>query len=774
MKPSDDIHDPSILQSFLVGDLDADRSALVEEALRTDPDLLAKLVEPGNDTLLQALRCGTRMNYPANAELKELATRLQYLAADNYTPDQTKTFSGNFEDRGADEEEEILQMLGPPTTSNEIGKLGSYRILRMLGNGGMGAVFEAVDDRLDRHVALKVMKPRIARRADARDRFLREARATAKVEHPNVVAIFEVNEDRDTPFLAMPMLKGQSLDQRLKSGVRVPLPLALEIAKQIATGLAAAHKTGLIHRDIKPANIWLESGDAELTPRVRILDFGLARIAESDMQITQTGVIVGTPAYMAPEQGRTGTIDHRADIFSLGVTLYEMTTGRRPFKGRDTMSILMSLAADTPELPHVIQPTIPPMISALIMRLLEKDPIRRPQTAREVAAQLAKFLVPSVENFPTSSSTGLADPWAGIDESVDIAPAAPAKPEVANRNHKRRNWFFASGFAVLLLVGGIVVIIRDKDGKKVAEAIVPPGGKVEIVDDAPQPKQPDTAPPQTPTAPFGEKRARQHQDAWAKYLGVPVEDKNSLGMRLRLIPPGTFSMVPEHEVKISKAYWIGVYEVTVGEFAAFAKDKKYKTSSEASGEGGVMRIDGKDDRKPEYTWKHASISRGDNYPVGQLSWDDCAAFCKWLSEKEKKTYRLPTEAEWEWACRTGSITTYHFGDDVAELGDYAWYLDNSKGQTHPVGQKKANAWGLFDMHGNIAEYCQDWYADDLPTKDQTDPQGPKEGDTRSIRGYGFFDNDDGVTCSARAAYSPDFSMIHFGFRVVCEIPPKQK
>ncbi len=136
--------------------------------------------------------------------------------------------------------------------------------------------------------------------------------AAAKVEHPNIIAIFEVNEDRDIPFLAMPMLKGEPLDRRLKSSSPLSLPLALEIGRQIASGLAAAHKTGLIHRDIKPANIWLEPGDSELTPRVRILDFGLAQIAENDIHLTQSGMIVGTPAYMAPEQARSETIDHRA------------------------------------------------------------------------------------------------------------------------------------------------------------------------------------------------------------------------------------------------------------------------------------------------------------------------------------------------------------------------------------------------------------------------------------------------------------------------------
>jgi formylglycine-generating enzyme required for sulfatase activity len=279
---------------------------------------------------------------------------------------------------------------------------------------------------------------------------------------------------------------------------------------------------------------------------------------------------------------------------------------------------------------------------------------------------------------------------------------------------------------------------------------------------------PTGAPPPTAAVPFDAAKAKELQDAWAKHLGVPVESTNSVGMKLRLIPPGEFAMTPDYRVTITRPFRIGAHEVTVAQFRAFVKDRRYKTTAERSGKGGIMQANGKDEQKPEYTWSHPSVNHGDDSPVGQLSWQDAAAFCEWLSKKEGKTYRLPTEAEWEWACRAGSGGRYHFGDDAEKLGEYAWFADNADGKVHPVGTKKPNAWGLFDTHGNVAEYCLDRYAEELPKGTAADPKGPAEGDLRSIRGFGYIDGADGVVTGARGAFDPNQSLFHFGLRVVCE------
>jgi serine/threonine protein kinase len=218
-----------------------------------------------------------------------------------------------------------------------------------------------------------------------RQRFLREARAAAVIDHDHIVTIYQVGEDRGVPFLAMKVLQGETLDDRLKREGQLLVHEVVRIGREIAAGLAAAHERGLIHRDIKPANILLEAGSG----RVKIVDFGLARAAGQDAQLTRTGTIVGTPAYMSPAQARGARVDHRTDLFSLGCVLYRMCTGRTPFQADDTMGMLIALAQDQPPPVRALNPTVPAELGGLIMRLLSKLPDGRPQSAGAVVATLA-------------------------------------------------------------------------------------------------------------------------------------------------------------------------------------------------------------------------------------------------------------------------------------------------------------------------------------------------------------------------------------------------
>ena len=294
-----------------------------------------------------------------------------------------------------------------------MGRLGSYRVLQLLGAGGMGIVFLADDPRLRRRIALKVIKPELMKNRDVRERFLREAQNVARVEHENIVTIFQVDEDRGVPFLAMPLLHGEALEERVKRAPG-PLPLdeTLRLGREIASGLAAAHDHGLVHRDIKPGNIFLsfvqrpsssddsatlnltatmsaDRGDREADgdgqAKVKILDFGLARAVRGDnSSASQPGQILGTPAYMSPEQGRGQAVDHRADLFSLGCVLYRMATGKLAFRGRDFVSLLLSVAMDSPTPPRDLNPEVPPALAKLIGQLLAKKPEDRPPSAHAV------------------------------------------------------------------------------------------------------------------------------------------------------------------------------------------------------------------------------------------------------------------------------------------------------------------------------------------------------------------------------------------------------
>jgi len=280
-----------------------------------------------------------------------------------------------------------------------------FQIRKKLGEGGMGTVYLADDTRLGRRVALKTLRAELAAKPTSRERFLREARSAAMLEHDHVIPIYYVGEVNGTPFLAMPYLHGEPLDARIEreriAGKLLPVAEAIRIARQIAAGLTAAHAQGLIHRDIKPANVWLEAP----TGRVKILDFGLARSQEENVSITQSGIVIGTPAYMAPEQGRALPVDHRADLFSLGSVLYEMLTCKRPFVGSDAMSILTSLAIDTPTMPHEINPACPLALSRFTMRLLAKQPEDRPPSAQTVVEELVKIEVAAPETTEALPAT---------------------------------------------------------------------------------------------------------------------------------------------------------------------------------------------------------------------------------------------------------------------------------------------------------------------------------------------------------------------------------
>jgi serine/threonine protein kinase len=324
----------------------------------------------------------------------------------------------------------------------------------------MGVVFQAEDPHLRRPVALKVMRPHFAASAEFHRRFLREARLTAAIEHEHIVTVYQVGEDRGVPFLAMQLLRGKTLEDRLeRAGGRLPLPEVLRIGREIAEGLAAAHSRGLVHRDIKPANVWLEKPRG----RVRIVDFGLARGSEPDAHWTQAGAVIGTPAFMAPEQASAAMADARSDLFSLGAVLYRAATGKAPFGDQDTMSILHALATKTPVPPHRIVPSLPRMFSGLVMRLLAKDPDDRPQSAREVVKAIEALergeedVIFGVEVCPPEEETAAPSAPVAEEEEPKREGERPRRPVVRRRKKRpkpRRDWgpwVLAAGAALLVV-----------------------------------------------------------------------------------------------------------------------------------------------------------------------------------------------------------------------------------------------------------------------------------------------------------------------------------
>jgi serine/threonine protein kinase len=273
----------------------------------------------------------------------------------------------------------------PPAELTIGSRLGQYRLLRELGAGGMGIVFEAADEWLNRHVAIKVLRTDLPAKQASQERFLREARSMASIEHENVCTIYQVGEVNGRPFIAMQLLAGETLETRLERQNRLPVAEAARIGREVAAGLAAAHAKGLVHRDVKPANIWLEEG----TGHVKLLDFGLA-MARDNPHLTHSGYVIGTPAYMSPEQARGEPLDGRSDLFSLGIVLYLATTGERPFDGATAMAVMRNLEQHYPSRVNVKRVDVPAVFSNLIMEMLAKERKDRPQSAAEVAARLAR------------------------------------------------------------------------------------------------------------------------------------------------------------------------------------------------------------------------------------------------------------------------------------------------------------------------------------------------------------------------------------------------
>ena len=281
------------------------------------------------------------------------------------------------------DDSESLEFLAPPTREGSLGRIDHYEVLQVLGKGGFGIVFRAFDDTLQRVVAIKMMAPLLAATSPARKRFLREARTSAQVRHENIVQVYEVGE-QPLPYLVMEFIPGETLQQRVDRVGPLDVLETLQISRQIAEGLAAAHAMDLIHRDIKPGNVLLEGGQH----KVKITDFGLARTAD-DASVTQSGQIAGTPMYMAPEQALGHPLDHRVDLFSLGSVMYQMVAGRPPFRANTAVAVLKRVVEDKPRNIREVIPETPQWLCDIIAKLHAKKPEDRYQSAREVADVLA-------------------------------------------------------------------------------------------------------------------------------------------------------------------------------------------------------------------------------------------------------------------------------------------------------------------------------------------------------------------------------------------------
>jgi formylglycine-generating enzyme required for sulfatase activity/tRNA A-37 threonylcarbamoyl transferase component Bud32 len=605
--------------------------------------------------------------------------------------------------------------------------LGSYVLLERLGEGGMGQVFKARHHKLGRIVALKIIRKERLATPSAADRFHKEIRAAARLSHPNIVHAYDAEEVDGALCLVTEYVEGIDLARLVKQQGPLPVEKACDYVQQAALGLQHVHIIGLVHRDLKPHNLLV-------TPKgdVKILDLGLARLSVPDSNdsgsgLTSEGVVVGTADYIAPEQAvNSHAADIRSDLYSLGCTFYFLLTGQVPFPGDDTLTKLMRHQSEVPPDVEQVRPDVPPDVAAVLRKLLAKSPEDRYQTPDEAAHALAALRGDPA--FPTAD--------------------APRRRRTRRAAPARRGVLLMAGGGVLL-VGLLTVAAVNWSGS-----------------DNP-PTEPPASPPPSPSP------------TTAKAAPAERQLTNSLDMKLVLIPAGEFIMGssagepgrgqnegPPKRVTIRQPFYLGIHLVTVGNFQAFADATGYKTEAEKGGGAHSSRSNGEFD--PACTWRSPGWEQDKDHPVACLSWNDANAFCQWLSKKEGKTYRLPKEIEWEYACRAGSSRAYGYGGDPARLGDYAWFADNSDGHAHPVGRKKANNWGLFDMHGNLFEWCEDFYDPHFyGHSERAGVQEPRPGETRVLRGGSWHSADAGCRCAWRGWDTPgNRRNDRGGFRVV--------
>jgi len=426
--------------------------------------------------------------------------------------------------------------LDPARAPGELGWLAHYRVRRCIGEGGMGLVFEAEDTDLLRPVALKVIRPELAGSPQAAQRFTLEARAMAALKHDHIVTIYQVGQERGVPFLAMEYLQGMSLHRWLERGHKPSLDLVLRLGREMAAGLAAAHKRGLVHRDIKPANIWLEAPIG----RVKILDFGLARSEDQDVHITNPGTALGTPAYMSPEQARGEEVDASGDLFSLGCVLYQLCTGGLPFPGTTVMAVLTALSNNAPSPARELNPAVPPALDSLVMRLLAKNPADRPPTAEvvvEAIKTIERELLAERQKAELSSATPLPATVGDLKPASSAIAGELGAPLPASKARRVRRALAIA--AAVALLGMAVVAMRAVMLSRPARTVAAHPAPIAVATIEPGRVDPEPGPTLSPPGPI----------AQPKSTGQPAETRGTVSEAPRgaKIGEAPLAATPDHD-----------------------------------------------------------------------------------------------------------------------------------------------------------------------------------------------------------------------------------
>mgnify|MGYP002631148418 FL=1 len=662
--------------------------------------------------------------------------------------------------------------------------LGEYIVQDFVGRGGMGTVYRAIHRRMKRTVAIKVLRRDIAHADLVAKRFLREVEVAAKLCHPNIVTAYDASEQNGINYLVSEFVEGQNLSDLVKEYGPLSLPLAVDVVQQAARALEYAHREGVIHRDIKPSNLLIDDAG-----NVKLLDVGLARITtpgvseiEHASDLTTTGMIMGTVDYMSPEQAQnTRLADERSDVYSLGCTLFFLITGRAPYaKGTGMERLLAHRERPIPSLCS-LSPQIPESLDLLLASVMAKKPDERMASMKELVQQLevlksaelpdvtlplspvddeisefselsvtATAVAPSVEPATLLSEVEpVADAVTELMPKINTIEAAEAATTRSVHQSSKSSvaflpWVLLPGIAAVAIAA---FMMQGDIGEK----------NTSQTDDT-------SMLPISTLTDMSEEDVQEYREKWAATLNVS-ESVLVQGVEFVFIPPGDFRCGDDTvTTRLGKGFFLSQTEVTVGQFKTFAAAEKFETVAQRSGEGGWGQDPESLDVKrwiqhPTFFWNNLGAQFVDEqHPATSLAYTDMIAFCDWMSLQTQRTIRLPTEEEWEYACRCGRRGRWSFGDDPELLREYAWFESDANKDIHPTRRLKPNAWGLYDMHGNEFERC---FVPDAESSGYSE-NGP-------IRGGNIFSPAEETTSSFRLM-SPLNTPTQGAFRIVMEIP----
>jgi formylglycine-generating enzyme required for sulfatase activity/tRNA A-37 threonylcarbamoyl transferase component Bud32 len=656
-----------------------------------------------------------------------------------------------------------------------------YHITALLGEGAMGEVYRATDTQTGQEVAIKVITQKLALNSEMLERFRREGEALHQLRHANIVAFVEMFPLGQQQLIVMEYVAGGSL-HKLISGGPLPVDRAVRITLELSDALARAHHINIIHRDIKPDNVLIaHDGTPKLT------DFGIARLVSDTAHLTSTGTQLGTPYYMSPEAWEGKPVDAQADIWSLGVVLYEMLAGQVPFSG-DTLVTVMNrvLTAPLPDL-NSLRPDLPPQLMKIVQRMLARDKAERYRTMRQVAVDLEEV---EAELKAKAQGTQLKALGPEIEARATHPQGEVTHVPETEKGKAKTGWTFpncllalvgvgALALACLIVTGGLSLwamsgklfpratpVVQATAAPRLA---TPLSGEPTMA--APSPTQPppstdtprptDTPLPPTNTytsVPITPTFSPTPQPPTPTFTpgANPTMVANRDGMVLVFVPAGEFLMgsqdsdpgagnyeKPAHTVYLD-AFWIDRTAVTNAKYAKCVQ-------------AGACQPP-----VPQNSYSRNSYfgdAQYDNYPVIYVSWNDAKAYCAWAGR------RLLTEAEWEKAARGMDGRRYPWGNQVPDAGklNYA----GNVGDTVEVGQYPlgASPYGALDMAGNVWQWVADWYSDTYyAASPSQNPTGPESGDERVTRGGGWYSVAGVIRSANRDGYSPDARYGNVGIR----------